>query len=114
MSLPIPLRVIVCDLLGSLSLMFKTPERVPTLEGVNVTEMVQLAAGVTVVQLLVCEKSPLATTPEITSALLPLFVNVTESALDVVPTFCAAKLTTFVDSPTFALPGEITISRLPV
>src|ERR1700722_17420364 len=110
MSLPIPLRVIVCDLLGSLSLMCKTPERFPTPEGVNVTEMVQLAAGVTVEQLLFCEKSPLATTPEMTSALLPLFVNVMDRALDFVPTFCAVKLTTFVDSPTFASSGETTIS----
>src|ERR1700722_6207381 len=106
MSLPIPLRELVCDLLASLSWICKRPERFPTLEGVNVTEMVQLAAGVTVEQLLLCEKSPLATTPEMTSALLPLVVNVPGRALDVVPTFCAVKLTTFVDSPTLVSSGD--------
>src|SRR5271154_3384628 len=95
----------------SLSLICNVPKRVPATDGLKMTEIAQFAKGATVEQLFVCEKSPLVATLETTSGVVPLFVNVTFSAAEVVPTFCAAKFNTFVESPTLVCPGETTTSR---
>jgi hypothetical protein len=59
---------------------------------VNVTLIAQFAEGAKLAgQLLVCEKSPAALTPETTMFALPVLVNVTACAALELPTSCSAK-----------------------
>ena len=63
--------------MAALSIMEMAPLRTPLAVGVKVTVMVQFPEASTVVQLLVCEKSPLAATLPTVSELFPIFVTVT-------------------------------------
>src|SRR5947209_4698591 len=86
--LPVPLSETVCGLPLAESVTVIAPVRVPVVEGVNVTEMLQLAPALNELgQAFVCAKSPLAAMPLIVSAAPPLLVNVTLCAALVVPTF---------------------------
>jgi hypothetical protein len=85
---PVPLKLAVCGLPAALSVTLKAPLRVPTAVGVNVTLIVHVPFTASVLpQLLVCAKSPLTAMLLIVSAPVPLFVNVTVWAAEVVPTF---------------------------
>jgi hypothetical protein len=68
-TVPIPLRLTVCGLLGPLSEIVIVPDRRPTAVGAKVTVIVQLLPDPSdAPQLFVCVKSPLAETPVIASA----------------------------------------------
>ena len=98
--MPIPVRDTPCGLPTALSVMVIAPVRVPAADGVNVTNMLQLAELARLLpQLLVCEKSPLATIPTKFRgrAALP-FVSVTIWALLDEPTGWLAKFKLFAES----------------
>jgi hypothetical protein len=84
----VPLRLADCGLPEALFVTLSVPVRAPKAVGVNVTWMVQLAAGASELpQLLVCPKSPLAAMLVIDSAAVPQLVNVTVCAALVTPRF---------------------------
>ncbi len=92
-AMPLPVNGMLCGLFAALSVKVKVPERVPRVEGVNVTLIVQLArAASEVPQLLVGAKSPVATILEIATAPSPVLVNVAVWGALVVPTRCALKV----------------------
>src|ERR1700760_1260750 len=61
-SVPVPPRLTVCSTVTLLSLIASVPLRTPAALGSNVTAIEQLEPGATVVQLFVCEKSPVIVT----------------------------------------------------
>ena len=85
---PFPLNWAVCGLFDALSLTVNVPLRVPDAEGVNVTEIVQLAREAKVFgdkgQFDVCPKSPEVEIVLMLSALVPAFFSVTVFAALVV------------------------------
>ena len=81
-----PVRVTVCDFEASLSLIVKVPERAPDAVGAKSTAIEQLEAGATLLQLLVCEKSPVIEMLDTTSEPSPVFERVTLWGADVVLT----------------------------
>jgi hypothetical protein len=88
---PVPVRLIPCGLLGSLSVMVTEAVLVPVAAGVNVTLIVQLAPAATELpHVLLSGKSPMSA--PVTAMLvmeraeLPVLVRVTVCALLVVPT----------------------------
>jgi hypothetical protein len=72
-------------------LIASVPFRTPAALGLNVTVIEQLEPGATVVQLFVCEKSPVIVTLPINSVVLPLFEMVTFCAAGEVPTSAFPK-----------------------
>src|SRR5947209_12601048 len=84
---PVPVSATDCGLEAALSVIESAPVLVPAAVGVNITEMVQEAAGANVMpQVLVCLKSPLMATFEMVRAELPAFDTVTVFAA--LATFC--------------------------
>ncbi len=93
MPVPVPVSATVVGLFEALLAMVSVPVRVPATVGVNVTLTVQEAlAAMDDPQVLVCEKSPVAVTPETDAAALPVLVTVTVCALLVVPGAWLAKV----------------------
>ncbi len=89
---PVPLKGMLCGLLGALSVTVTLPLRLPLAPGVNVTLIVHVPPGArAAVQVLVCAKSealvPLTAMLLIVNEADPLFVTVTVCAVLVVPTF---------------------------
>ena len=75
-DVPVPLNPIVCGPLGSVKV--SEPDRIPVAMGVKVTLIVQLfPAASELVQVCVCEKSPLVAKPLMATAALPVLVTVT-------------------------------------
>ncbi len=100
-AVPVPLRLTVCGLLLALSVMVRTPVRVPVAVGVKVTRIEQFAPGATELpQVLVWAKSPLVTMLAIVSGALPVLVSRTVLAALVEPTTCLLKVKLVVDSDT--------------
>ena len=65
MKVPVPVRLVTCGLLGSLSVTTRVPVLAPATAGVRVTLMRQLFPLLKVAgQLLVWEKSPVVVMPE--------------------------------------------------
>lgn len=96
---PVPLKLAVCGEPLALSEIISAPVRVPTTDGVNVTEIVQLAPAATLVpQLLVSAKSPDAAIELSVRAAWPEFVSFTACAVLVVPVVCEAKVRLVGDS----------------
>jgi len=94
---PVPLTENDCGDPVALSVTTTDEPRLPVIPGVNVTEMLQLLFAATELpQVLVCAKAddvpPLSAMLEIVSAALPLFVIVTDCAVEVVPTFVAVNV----------------------
>jgi len=88
---PVPVKETVCGLPAALSVMVRKPGRVPPVEGVKVTLIVQFAPAAIVAgatgQLLVCAKSPVMAIELMTRGAVPELVTVTACAALVVPTF---------------------------
>jgi hypothetical protein len=79
---------------------------------VNVTLIVQYPAGARFAgQLLVCEKSPAALTPEITMVVLPLLVRITGCAVLEDPTACCANVNEVTDK-LFAGPPAVPLNEI--
>ncbi len=75
---PVPVSLTSCGLVDALSLTVSAPVMEPRLVGLNVTLMVQLLlAASELPQLLVCEKSPLASIEPISSGPAPALLNLT-------------------------------------
>lgn len=73
--------------------MMRAPVLVPAASGLKVTEMAQVPPALTVLpQLLVWEKSPPISMPEIVSETVPVLVSVTVWALLLAPTGTAGKV----------------------
>ena len=90
---PVPVNETVWGDPPALSVIVKVPVRVPPAVGVNVTEMVQLAATARLdPQVLVWAKSPEEAMDVTLNAAEPLSVSVTVCAVLVEPVFCAEKL----------------------
>ena len=68
--------------------MVMSPVSVPEASGVKVTSMVQLPPDVTLLQVLVCAKSPVTAMLVMVSVLLPRLVRVTTLVARVVPVTC--------------------------
>jgi hypothetical protein len=83
---PIPLSGAVCGEPAALSVMVKVPTLAPMVVGVKVTFTVQVPEGTTVVQLLVCEKSPEMEIFEMIRFPDPVFVTVIGCETELVPT----------------------------
>ena len=82
---PVPVRLTVCGLPAALSLMVIAPVRVPAAVGVNFTLIAQCLPTASVApQVVVLEKSPLATMLVMLSVAVPEFVSVTDFAALVV------------------------------
>jgi hypothetical protein len=97
-SLPLPESANTADPPSALSETINDPVRVPPATGVNVTLIVQFPAGAKFAgQLLVCEKSPAALTPEIAMVVVPLLVKVTGCGALLDPTTCAANVKEVAD-----------------
>jgi hypothetical protein len=90
---PVPARLTVRGLFQALSVTVMVPVRLPIAVGVKVTEMLQVAPGLTEPQSSVSAKSPLAATLVTFSTEAPLFVTITVSAALAVVTSCSAKVT---------------------
>ena len=95
--MPVPLSATLCVPPLALSLMDTIPVRMPVVDGVKVTAMVQVpeaATGIEVEQVVLgsSAKSPLALMAVIVSALPPLLVSVTDCAAAVVPTTVLPKV----------------------
>ena len=95
-----PLSETLCGLFGASSVMVSEAARVPMAEGVNVTFIVQLAAGATIAPMQLppaMAKSPafvlVMVTLEMFNVAVPLLVRVTGVGALVVPTACGAKVT---------------------
>src|SRR5208282_5583961 len=87
-SMPVPLKAMICGLVGALSVSVSVPLMAPAVAGLKVTVTVQVAAGATLVaQLLVTVKSAVTeSVADVTvSAPLLVFVNVTACAALGVP-----------------------------
>src|SRR5580700_7226747 len=95
MSVAVPFSITVCDFEASLSLIVRVPVRLPTAVGVKTTAIEHFILGAILVQLSVCEKSPLITTLETTRVVLPLFWIVTFCALDLMVTSWALNVNVF-------------------
>ena len=81
---PKPDKRITCGLFEPLSVTVRAPRRGPVVVGVNFARIEQFPEATMVVQLLVCEKSPVTPTFVTDSELVPAFVTVTVCvALDV-------------------------------
>jgi hypothetical protein len=96
-AVPTPLKLAVCGLPDALSVTESDVMRVPVADGVNATEMVQLApADRLLPHLLVCEKSfrfpPVSVIFVILRLEVPVFVSVIVCLLLVVPTVWLPKL----------------------
>lgn len=80
--LPVPVRPTVCVLVGASSFTVKVPVSVPTVVGVKVTEILQVAAEASVFgemgHVEVCAKLPVVEILEIVSAIDCAFFNVTD------------------------------------
>jgi hypothetical protein len=76
---PVPVRAMDCGEPATLSAMETVPVRFPVAVGENVTEIVQLLAGATLVpQVFVCVQSPEAAIEVMLSAAWPELVSVTD------------------------------------
>jgi len=79
---PVPDKAAVCGLVPALSVMVRVPVRVPTVVGVKVTEILQVAPAASVfgvrgqVEVEVWAKLPEVEIPEMVSALVVAFFNV--------------------------------------
>jgi hypothetical protein len=93
----VPETTTCCDPVPALSATFRFALDTPAAVGANVTLIMQLARGSTVVQLLVCLNSPASAPVKVTlvtfSATAPVLVSVTGIGLLLVPTVCEGKLT---------------------
>ena len=107
---PVPLNETECGLPGAVSVIVTEPERLPVAVGVNLTLTVQLAPALSVVQLLVCEKSPLAVMPLMVSAAFPLLEILKLLATLVVLSCCAVKITLEAES---ASNGPVAVLHVP-
>jgi hypothetical protein len=75
---PTPETLTSCGELGALSVIVNAPAKLPIIDGVNVTDIVQELCGAIVWPLQVVsvsERFPLACTPEIVKGALPEFVS---------------------------------------
>ena len=86
-AVPVPVNATVNGLLVALPVTDTEPVRVPAAVGVNFTVTVHDApAAIDEPQVFVCEKSPVAATPETVAAAVPVLVTVTACVALVVPT----------------------------
>jgi hypothetical protein len=107
---PIPLKLIVCGELATLSVIVSVPVRGPTAVGVKVTEIVQFAPAATVVpQVLVWAKSPDVEMDASAREACPEFVRVTTCTELVEPIAWAAKFRLVGESVAAAATGTIPI-----
>ena len=81
--------------LAELEAMLNWPVRAPAARGENVPVIVQVFPGVTVPQVLVCEKLPVVETPEMTKFAVPQLVTTTGCEADEVDTGWLPKFTVF-------------------
>ena len=106
-STPVPVSETVCGLLFALSVTESVRSRVPVVEGVKVTLIVQLAFAAKVEpQSSVSAKLALTPILAMSSVPLPLLLNVTDWAGLVVPTSSPTKVKLVGDK--VALGGELT------
>ena len=92
-SAPDPMRLTVRGLLGALPDTVRVPVRVPTVEGVKVTAMVQAASATRLLpHVVVWEKSLLAVIPEMVNETVPVLVKVTLCGALVVPNIWGVKV----------------------
>lgn len=92
LATPVPVRLTVCGLEIALSVMVRTPVRVPAAIGEKVTEIVHCEFVARMGgQLFVWAKSPVIVMLATFNGAPPEFVSVTVAAPLVVPTFCAAR-----------------------
>jgi len=105
---PVPARLAVCGLPGTLSEMDRVPVRVPSAFGVKVTEIVQLAPAANVLgdngQVEVCAKSPEVKMLKIVSGTAWLFFTVKLFAALVVPNTWLPKERLAADKVTEPVP----------
>src|SRR5580658_4402377 len=94
---PVPVSCTSVGEEAALLVMVSMPLRLPSLPGANVTSIVQLVALRAALQLLVCEKSPLATILLMRAPLVPVTV-----------TLCVALGTPTVCGPNASTPGSAT------
>ena len=89
MPVPVPLRMACCGLPTALSVTVIAPVNVPVLGGVNVTLIVHIVAGASVLGLMghvfVWAKLPETDIPEMVSAVVPLLRNEITCGALVVP-----------------------------
>src|SRR5437867_5117935 len=101
---PVPVRLTLCGLFAALSVMTTDPVSVPSVVGVKVTLMAQLAPCATLVpQSLVSAKAGVAVMPEMLSGPTPELVRVT---------IWGALVVTRFSLPKFRLGGERTAAGL--
>jgi hypothetical protein len=95
-TVPVPLRLIVCGLPGSLSVIVTVPVTLPDALGVNVILTVQLAPDAKVAggtgQVLVWAKVPVTAIPDTVNGPVPVLESVTVWAALVNPTFRLVKV----------------------
>src|SRR5579862_6523151 len=93
-SVPCPVKVTTCGLLGPLSVMVSVPVRVPVAFGAKITLTLQLTSTPSEpLQALVCVKSPEVTILEMVIFVVPQFPISTISGWLLLLTFCAGKVT---------------------
>jgi hypothetical protein len=84
---PVPVRLTELDEPAALEATETLPEAAPVLDGVNVTDNVQLAAAARLVPQLFVTPNPLVAAMEVMdNAAEPLFVRVTGRAVEATPT----------------------------
>lgn len=116
-TIPLPERLTVCGLPVASLVTMTLPDSEPSVVGVKVTWIVQVAptaklAGLTG-QLLLCAKSPVMAIPLIVTAILPLLVSVTACGALVVPCCWFPKLRLDVETVIARIGegGAVTVSE---
>lgn len=93
---PVPDTVTCCEPVPALSVTIRFALKAPVAVGENVTLIVHICDGWTVLQLLVCLNSPSSAPPRVTlftvSATAPVLVSVTGVGLLLVPTVCEGRV----------------------
>src|SRR5579871_3368687 len=103
----------ICGLLGAESLIVNVPVTLPSVVGVKVTLMVQIAFGATgVPQVFVCANPAVTTIAPNVSGAVPVLVIVMTCGLLVDPTACEAKVTLVGEMEAAAWSAPVPVSKI--